>query len=40
MKILCASAFLALTLAAAVAPASAFDARSFFDQQARASGGK
>ena len=33
MKTFIASALIALSLAAAVSPASAFDAKSFFDQQ-------
>ena len=35
MKTLITSALVALALATAVAPASAFDARAFFDQQTR-----
>ena len=35
MKAFITAALVALSLASAVAPASAFDARSFFDQQTR-----
>ncbi len=35
MKAILATALVALTLAASIAPASAFDARKFFDMQTK-----